>query len=164
MGPDPNAQSAQIEGGVYLSGGALARSANFGSAHTSILADAFSFWPQNDGLILDGFTYDRFAESLPDTHARLDWLHRGSRRELNFYPQPYTQLATVLRRTGFEREARTVLYHRDGLISHDSIHRRWKKVRSPEEFLDWISDICLLMFEAFSDIALRWVVGLRIEI
>jgi hypothetical protein len=61
---------------------------------------------QKPALDLEGFVYSRFAGGLIDVDQRLKWLKRqGS----DFRPQPYEQLASVLRANGDDRGARRVL-------------------------------------------------------
>jgi len=58
-------------------------------------------------LILDGFIYGRISGSAPkDVTSRLDWLDR----QKSFAPQPYRQLAKVLRDEGDDAGARRVLF------------------------------------------------------
>lgn len=91
-------------GGVYLNG-----------AQVGDLVDDLGSWPEGeDRLILDGFSYDRIAGNLPNTgftdaKRRLDWLARGTVWNGEFYPQPYTQCAKVLREMGHDRAARDIL-------------------------------------------------------
>jgi hypothetical protein len=85
------------------------------AAHVGDLVDDMKSWPDGpDYLILDGFTYDR--TDGPTTFAEREaWLATGSLWQGNFYPQPYTQLASVLRQMGHAGEARKVLMERTGL-------------------------------------------------
>ena len=82
-------------------------------------------------LNLDGFTYDRIAHFPPpdrapgpaveersdrDAKARLAWLRRQEKRDGQFRPQPYRQLAKVLRAQGHEEAARKIaIAERDGM-------------------------------------------------
>ena len=58
-------------------------------------------WPAPGKLILDGSSYKR----LPDTRSRLHWLAL----QPEYHPQPYRQLAKVLREQGDEEGAIAVL-------------------------------------------------------
>lgn len=49
--------------------------------------------------------------------ARRDWLAAGSQWHGEFFPQPYTQLARVLRQMGHAGEARKVLIERERLLA-----------------------------------------------
>jgi hypothetical protein len=70
------------------------------------LLDHMMSWPAPGNLKLDGFVYGRISIGPPDAKSRLDWLalQRG------FKPQPYRQLAKVLRNEGDDRGARQVLF------------------------------------------------------
>src|SRR5207249_10574398 len=72
---------------------------------TLFRSDEEKSWPGEGKLFLDGFTYDRISEDSPLTaQSRIEWLHRQPHHK--FLPQPYEQLASVLRNMGHEREAR----------------------------------------------------------
>ncbi len=88
-------------------------------AHVGDLVDDVKSWPTGkDSLILDGFTYDRIAGTSPTTFAaRRDWLETGSHWEGDFRPQPFTQLARVLRQMGHAGEARKVLIEHERLLA-----------------------------------------------
>jgi hypothetical protein len=87
------------------------------AANVGDLVDDVACWPQQrDQLILDGFTYNRIEG--PTAFAdRSSWLEYGSHWQGDFYPQPYIQLATVLRRMGHSGEARKVLKERESLLA-----------------------------------------------
>lgn len=91
---------------------------NLEAAQVRELNDFGAFWPETaDCLYLNGFTYDRLSGGASHTFAlRKDWLARGSRFKRRFHPQPYTQLAKVLRELGHAAEARKVLMERDRLL------------------------------------------------
>jgi hypothetical protein len=61
-------------------------------------------WPKR--LVLDGFVYGRISKGPTDAESRLRWLARQD----PFTPQPYRQLAKVLRETGDDQGARRVLH------------------------------------------------------
>jgi len=82
-------------------------------AQVRVLADAPASWPERGELVLDGFTYDALTEPR-DIKDGLNWLERQypeERKEWRgtFRPQPYDQLAAVLRRMGHEKDAAGVL-------------------------------------------------------
>jgi len=80
---------------------------HLGGARVGQLIDDFASWPRPRYLILDGFVYGSLAESAPtDAKRRSDWLNRQP--EDQFKPQPYEQLAQVLRQMGHERESRAI--------------------------------------------------------
>jgi hypothetical protein len=116
-----NAQRLRVKGSIIwrnvmvLEGGI-----NIDGAHVGDLVDDAASWPAPDGtkarLILDGFTYNRIS-NFTDTQTRLDWLSAGTRRDGEFFPQPYAQLAKVLRAMGHDRSARTVIIEKEHLLA-----------------------------------------------
>jgi len=78
------------------------------SATVGTLVDDRASWPQKGRLFLDGFVYQNIgSEALLDVGSRIEWLQLQSRKR--FLAQPYEQLASVLRRTGYAEEATSVL-------------------------------------------------------
>ncbi|MEM6904629.1 MAG: hypothetical protein AAF568_01935 [Pseudomonadota bacterium] len=83
-------------------------------------------WPEKPGdLILNGFRYDRFVGSVTDYASRKDWLERQRETDLttDFKPQPFEQLAKVLREMGHVEEAKDIAilklrYQRDTSWRH----------------------------------------------
>ncbi len=77
------------------------------------LVDDSSSWPGRGKMKLDGLIYERLSSqpTPKSAKARLDWL---SRQE-SFRPQPYRQLAKVLRSHGDNLGARRVLSRMDRL-------------------------------------------------
>jgi hypothetical protein len=85
------------------------------NTHVSVLHDSDSGWPKS--VALDGFTYDRLGgvEENADTHrSRQDrssgWYTRWLEKDRTYSPQPYEQLAGVLRKNGDPAMAADVLY------------------------------------------------------
>jgi hypothetical protein len=75
-------------------------------ASTAGLVDDEKSWPQHGKLQIDGFTYGGFyGDSPSDARSRLRWLSLQD----GYHPQPYRQLAQVLRSRGDETGARQVL-------------------------------------------------------
>lgn len=99
---------------------------NFTAAHVGDLVDDMTSWPEAGRLYLDGFTYDRISAAPIDAAPRLDWLAKGSTWNGEFFPQPYTQLAKVLREMGHDAEARKVLAAREGLLYQTKFKTRWR--------------------------------------
>lgn len=80
-------------------------------ASAGILADTASSWPCAGHLDLDGFVYEHIVGST-DARDRQEWLRLTLTRsggDRRFRPQPYEQLAKVLREQGNEAEAREIL-------------------------------------------------------
>jgi hypothetical protein len=78
------------------------------SAKVGTFWDDEHSWPHAGNLFLDGFRYERlYAESPLDAKSRKEWLRLQPRDR--FLPQPYEQLAAVLREMGHERDAKLVM-------------------------------------------------------
>ncbi|GLY15129.1 hypothetical protein LWF15_12275 [Kineosporia rhizophila] len=85
-------------------------------AQVGQIDDDESSWPDWDGLLIDGFTYDRLSSRAPSSPAeRLAWI----RRQPGFMPEPYQQLVHVYRRNGQLDEATTV-----AMAQQDDLRRR----------------------------------------
>jgi len=81
-------------------------------ARMATLLDEDDSWPKAGRLHLDGLVYDRIDEHAPvDAERRIEWLRRQP--ETPFRPQPYEQLAAVLRKGGHNDAARCVLIARE---------------------------------------------------
>jgi hypothetical protein len=81
-------------------------SLNLSNAFAGAIQDDKSCWPPSGKLNLDGFIYDHVISGLMDTKNRLAWLTL----QQPFTPQPYRQLAKVMRNAGIDRGARRVLF------------------------------------------------------
>jgi hypothetical protein len=69
-------------------------------------------WPKAGNLYLDGFRYERLDGGAPfEADRRKKWLSLQPRDK--FRPQPYEQLAGVLRQVGHERDARQVMIEKN---------------------------------------------------
>ncbi len=86
------------------------------AAHVGDLVDKMNSWPDGGRLILDGFSYDRIGDAPTDAKTRLKWLRKGDRWGGEFFPQPYNQLAKVLREMGHDRAARAVRIKQEQLV------------------------------------------------
>jgi hypothetical protein len=80
-------------------------------ASVGVLIDQERSWPTAGNLLIDGFTYAGLQQpnqtTTPvDAHTRLRWLRL---QPPGFHPQPYRQLAKVLRENGDEPGAIRVL-------------------------------------------------------
>jgi hypothetical protein len=101
-------QSAAIKGNLFL-----ARMHNYegtlvdliNASVGSLIHDETS-WPIQGNLYLDGFKYGHILEGPTDARTGLRWLDL----QPEFRPEPYRQLAKVLREMGDDRGARRVLY------------------------------------------------------
>jgi hypothetical protein len=92
---------------VQLQNGA---SVDLSGAHVGILLDEEKSWPEQGNLLIDGFTYDGFGAGSPlDVQSRLRWISLQPPVQGGFRPQPYRQLAKVLRESGDDTGAIEVL-------------------------------------------------------
>jgi hypothetical protein len=109
--PEGNALSAngaQVGGDVFLRGGFRAEgTVRLVSVRIGRLIDDEASWPARGHLQLNGFVYTVIAIGPTDAKARLAWLARQP--STPFRPQPYLQLAHVLRESGHEADAKRVL-------------------------------------------------------
>jgi hypothetical protein len=103
-----SADAAQVGGAVYLDGGFRAEGmVRLLDMRVGQLIDDEASWPTPGHLRLDGFVYTAIAAGPTDATARLNWLARQP--STPFRPQPYQQLAKVLRESGHEAYAKQVL-------------------------------------------------------
>jgi len=76
------------------------------SAKIGTLLDEEKSWPKKGNLYLHGMVYEEiFHKSPRDAKSRIKWLRLNG----GFSPQPYEQLAEVLKREGHEEDAKEVL-------------------------------------------------------
>jgi len=106
------AQAARVTDGILLDC-RMEGTLSLNQAHARVLVDNPACWPGRGRLVLDGFTYEAI-EGTTEAGERLDWLERQypeSPKDWRgtFRPQPYDQLARVLRQMGHEGDARDVL-------------------------------------------------------
>ena len=128
-------------------------------------------------LRLDGFFYDRLGGLLgsgdeADMLDRpVDWYRRWLARGPIFSPQPYEQLAKVLRNAGHSSKANDVLYtSREREQSWESArqqHKRWWKISELWHYRKWLGFSLLKctigygLGERYFRV-LYWVVGLTV--
>ncbi|MGA3164726.1 MAG: hypothetical protein ABSF14_01265 [Terriglobia bacterium] len=101
-------QGAKIAGHLLLArvrGDAKGKIDLTNASADALLDDEVS-WPAAGNLRVDGFVYGRISVGPTDAETRLKWLAL----QPEFKPQPYSQLAKVLREAGHARGARRVLY------------------------------------------------------
>jgi sRNA-binding regulator protein Hfq len=128
-----NAERATVKGVLFWMG--LARdemglkrdvNATLILAHASmgVIADEGHSWPVRGNLNLDGFLYTRIGAGPTDAKSRLCWLARQP--PARFTPQPYQQLAKVLREAGDNVGARRVLIAMENLRrKHGNLNLQW---------------------------------------
>ena len=83
-------------------------------AHVGTLVDGPGSWQSVKMLRLSSFRYDRI-ESDVDVQERLDWLAKHDASVRPFTPQPFVQLANVLRRQAMISAVNTVMIKREDL-------------------------------------------------
>ena len=109
-----------VTGGLFLREGFSATGKiDFGHATVGVLFDDAASWPSHGQLHLSGFIYESLGPASPfRAQERLEWLSRRQDRG-TFDPQPYEQLAKVLKAQGHGSDARAVLIakERDDLRS-----------------------------------------------
>jgi hypothetical protein len=106
------AEGAQVGGGAFLDDGFRAEgTVRLVSARVGRLLNDAASWPAPGHLQLDGFVYTAIAVGPADATARLAWLARQP--STPFRPQPYLQLAKVLRESGHEADAKRVLIEKE---------------------------------------------------
>jgi hypothetical protein len=76
------------------------------NATAGALVDDIESWPPPGNLDVEGFVYEHIYRGPKDAKSRLEWLAR----QRKFKPQPYRQLAKVLKDEGDDRGARQVLF------------------------------------------------------
>ncbi len=136
-----NVQRANISGALNLVGMQTGpeTEVNLSDASCDVLADELigdsPSWPPNGKLMLDGFVYRRIEK--PGRPAdRLDWIRRQLPKEVKerrgrFRPQPYRQLASVLRAQGHDAEAKAVL------IGMAKDRRKWAELGRASRAWQW---------------------------
>jgi len=107
------ANGIHVAGGLFMEEGFSAiGTVDLQDAHVGALRDGALFDDESNApakLALDGFTYNAI-HGPTDACKRLKWLQRES--DPRFRPQPYEQLAGVLRRMGHERDARRISFEK----------------------------------------------------
>jgi hypothetical protein len=89
------------------------------------LWDDQASWPAPGMLTIDGFVFNEFAGGPADADARLRWLEL---QPPGYRPQPYRQVATVLRASGREAGAADVLIAKENVLRHQAGLGRMERV------------------------------------
>jgi sRNA-binding regulator protein Hfq len=90
------------------------------SCKIGILDDDSACWPSKGRLHLHGLTYNSLGDNAPkNAESRIEWLNRQP--EDQFRPQPYEQLAKILRETGRDEDAKKIM-----------IAKNWEQIKSGE--------------------------------
>lgn len=96
-------------------------------AHFDTLTDDPKSWSKVKDLILIGLTYTHITNP-GDTAKRLEWLGKGDTGNGEFSPQPYTQLAKVLRDMGHDHGARQVLLAKEERLAQAEKQRSLDRI------------------------------------
>lgn len=133
--PEGDALNAQRlivrEGFIWRRIKDVAGAVDLTSAHVGDLWDDPESWAMCEHLSLSGFIYDVLhgGINVPD---RLAWLKMGAVSRREFYPQPYEQLARLLRDTGHRSDARAIMVAKEK-EQRKASRERWRRER------DWRS-------------------------
>jgi hypothetical protein len=113
-----NAERATVGGTLYWVAVTLGPQTmlDVSSARAGELWDDPASWPAAGNLDITGFVYGGFSGGPTDADSRLEWIRRQPRSELA-QPQPYRQLAHVLREGGSEEGATQVEIAREDAIT-----------------------------------------------
>ncbi len=113
-----NLDGVRVDGALFLRNEATVDGViDLTAAQIGHLNDAESSWPEPGLLAVNRFQYGAITGGPVDATRRLDWLGRQdpARWGADFWPQPYEQLAKVLREMGHGDEAKTVLIAKERL-------------------------------------------------
>jgi hypothetical protein len=121
-------------------------------AHVGTLVDGPGSWQSVKMLRLSSFRYDRI-ESDVDVQERLDWLAKHDASVRPFTPQPFVQLANVLRRQGMISAVNTVMIKREDL-------QRDADMEQAVQGNEWWGLFALVMLlRPFLSLPFKWMFG-----
>ena len=121
-------------------------------AHVGTLVDGPGSWQSVKMLRLSSFRYDRI-ESDVDVQERLDWLAKHDASVRPFTPQPFVQLANVLRRQGMISAVNTVMIKREDL-------QRDADMEQAVQGNEWCGLFALVMLlRPFLSLPFKWMFG-----
>jgi hypothetical protein len=106
---------------------------NLTNTHIGNLADAEDSWPQMGHLHLDGFAFNRLGgitgESGPQMRKRrMRWWDDWARRDPDYSPAPYAQLAAALTNAGDRDAANEIRYL--GRVRERETEKGWSYIWS----------------------------------
>ncbi|MDB2507201.1 hypothetical protein N9X37_00405 [Planktomarina temperata] len=121
-------------------------------AKVGTLVDSPGSWTSVKRLRLSSFRYDRI-ESKMDVQERLDWLTKHDASVRPFTPQPYVQLANVLRRQGMISAVNTVMIKREDL-------QRDADMKQAVQGNEWWGLFALVtLLRPFLSLPFKWMFG-----
>lgn len=107
---------------------------NLQGAKFGLLQDEMESWPRI--IRLDGFEYNRIdSDSTLKWKERLNWIKRQG--DEKFLPQPYEQLAKVLKEMGHESDARNILIEK----KKDRVRRFF--IADPRRIVHYLSGLTI---------------------
>jgi hypothetical protein len=124
------ADGLEAKGGLFLRGGAKINGpVTLSGAHVGALNDEAGCWPEGEAVLdLNRFRYDAIlGVGAVDAKTRIKWLAKTPQGE-DFSPQPYEQLAKVLREMGHREDARVVLIEKERLQREAANPVLWRRV------------------------------------
>ncbi|MER2507954.1 MAG: hypothetical protein ABTQ27_04250 [Amaricoccus sp.] len=102
-----------IKGGVYFRDATIRGTLDAEAAEFGVIHDDPVSWPPKGHLSIDRCKYQGFGKGTSDARTRLSWLDLQFTDQSEFLPQPYEQLAKVLRYMGHGDDAVTVLIEKE---------------------------------------------------
>ena len=123
-------EGMKVQGFFFLRNGAeFNGSVSFAGASVGGLIDSPMCWPEGpEQMNLDRFRYDAILGDGPvDAKTRIAWLGKLYHGD-GFRPQPYEQLAKVLREMGHREDARVVLIEKERLQRAAANPPWWRRV------------------------------------
>lgn len=160
-----NLSGLDVTGAFFLRNGAnVVGMMALTAATIGTLNDDPECWPKAHGdLLLGRFRYGAITSACVDAKTRKKWLalQNPARFEHDFWPQPYEQLAKVLREMGHRGDAREILIEKEKLQRADRRKRRHKIARP----IYWLWDKMHAVTSRYGHqplIAFAWLLGFLI--
>ena len=148
--------SASVSRGFVWKGITYSGTADLDFRNLSVVAleDDLASWPQNGTYSLDGFTYGHITDGCGPAENRITWIARQS----PFAPQPYRQLAKVLRDDGDVSGARNVLYEMEKLRDEREMNNRRSQILLPQaSFRVWLLKVWISLIRIW-----QWILRLTV--
>ena len=123
-----NLVASRVDGALlFRQGATVAGVIDLTAAEFGTINDDARCWPGKGELVLDRCRYGAVTSGPVDAESRLEWLalQNPARWGEDFWPQPYEQLARVLREMGHGADARTVLVEKERL-QRAARRRHWQ--------------------------------------
>lgn len=169
--PSLSLKGAIVDGTLNLQGAEI-EDIDLTGASVASLEDSQSNWPKKEKLHLKGFRYKTII-SPTDANSRLEWLRLQPADDLQS-PQPYEQLAGVLREMGHRSDAKSVLYEKENMLMKRERSKCYRKtslllilytlfilfIKYVMHLLwKWIAGYGYYPWRAFVGIILFWIIG-----